>query len=286
MPTPRSEAIKNALDGSSNIRPILNDNERENRIDHYAVLSQVMQVGIDAYFDTPAAQTNTSQTHSLEELEATLRTEIHQSIIVVLESDAYAAHYQSLRTSQHQRSEAGNRWPDVSLNISAGIGTFLAVVSEVFHILQSRLGVEAASHPGNWRIVDRIAKLNMHAFAAFQETYLRKSKFENWSALIEQLEVGREGQIQFQAGYPGNAPIRTNIINKEGELKKTDYILDGSLPLGKLRNIAGYDSAIGCPVTFRPDTVSKLWGAYATEAYRIATTPATATTGDTVASPQ
>lgn len=283
MPTPRSESIISALEGRTDIRPIVDGEEMPNRIDHYAVLSQITNTSIENYLNDPTTKPILLDTTTIDDLKAALITDIHASTLRIIKLDEFAPHVSSLKNSQRQRAEAGNRWPDVSLNILAGTGTFVNVTSEVFAILESRLGVDAASHPKNWRIIDRIAKLNIHAFTAFQETYLKSHRFRNWSAFIDQLEVGRDGQIQFRAGYPGNASIRTNVIQKEAEWKKSDCLVDGSLPLGKLQDIPGYDSAIGCPVSFQPTIVEGLWNTYASHAHRIMTKPAIISSDDTEA---
>ena len=53
MATAKSEAVKKYMNGEATIRMPTTDPDLENRIDHYAVLSQIIDGGIQRYLSEP-----------------------------------------------------------------------------------------------------------------------------------------------------------------------------------------------------------------------------------------
>lgn len=282
MPTPRSESIYKAVHATTEIRPPVERNDIENKIDHYAVLSQVINEGVTRYIHEPQADSKLATATSTYDLEGILRGEVSDSILNTLTSDAFRAHFDSLHSSQTQRHMMdSSRWNDVALNILAGTTTFVHSFSHIHSMLQRHLGEAVASNPDNWRIADRIAKLEIHQFSAYYNTYL--TTFQNWSAMMEHFEITETRGVQFKAGYPGDALVPLPVTEQRPILENKDFALDGSQPLLAIKDM-DTSQAIGCPVTFTPDTVKNLWGLYVQHAHRILTTPAVASSGDIEAS--
>lgn len=275
MATPRSEAIVKARSGSSDIRPSLHKDSLENKIDHYAVLSQVINNGISDYLENPPENSQLYNARSLNDLSAALRGEVSDTIIQTLLSDTFKDHFDSLHESQMQRHAMDtSKWDDLMLNILAGTTTFVQNFSSIFSILQRHYGVEVASHPDNWRIADRLAKLEIHQLSAYTGRYLHE--FRNWPEMIEHIDVSSDGSAEFKAGYPGDARI---FIAAQYLSTPQDngpaYNLDGTPVLvpAQLKDM-DTSATIGCPVTFSPKIIKELWGVYTSHAHRILTEPA------------
>ncbi|HWT40688.1 MAG TPA: hypothetical protein VN081_05490 [Dongiaceae bacterium] len=283
MPTPRSESIYKALQGETEIRPPQTPYDVENKIDHFAVLSQVINHGVRMYIDHPPAETELATATSLDSLSGMLRGEVSDAILEALHSDTFAAHHKSLSESQNLRHTMNEgRWRDISMNILAGSTTFVSSFSYIFSMLMRHLGSDVAAHPDNWRIADRVAKLEIHQFSAYYTTYL--ATFQNWSAMMEHFEISSTNSVQFKNGYPANAPVPAVVAAGRARILETkDFMLDGSQPLVLVKDIET-SGAIGCPVTFSPEIIRDLWKLYATEAYRVVTTPPIANSGDIAAS--
>lgn len=285
MTTPRAEAIKKSGENVTIIRDYDSENPLENRIDHYAVLSQVINEGVRIFLSDEQLLSRTAQATSLPGLDAALRNSIYDATMSALKTAAFAAHAQALRESQEARAKDGSRDRDIGIHILSGAGTFIQTFSLLFHFLESRLGIEVASHKENWRLADRIAKLPMHAFMAYQETYLRHTRHHNWDELMAQLESGPQGGVRFRSGFPRNALVPESLTRPVTDSEPDDagFSLDGTVPLIPLHGVVDFETAIGCPVTFTQNNLRGLWSVYAMEAHRIKLTPAILPSDDTEA---
>ncbi len=286
MPTPRSESTEKALHHHSDIREPTSRYDAENKIDHYAVLSQIITSGIDRYLSNPDYQSALQDAHSIANLDVNLRIDIKQIVLLTLKDADFAAHHQSLITSVKQRrSFDESLWPTIENNLTAGVDTFVSSTSYVFDILRSRLNPNTAANPNNWHILDKLAKLNLTAFSAYFRTYL--PVHQNWSVFMSQLQESEDGSWKFSPGYPNNAPInKIAAENFVSSLSSGNLMLHNDLEKIALKDIQLDKVTIGCPVTFESGTVKKLWETYASQAHRILTTPAISSSGGNEASAQ
>lgn len=281
MPTPRSESIIKARKGETDIREPKSKYDNENKIDHYAVLSQVINAGIDTYLSNPDYHSPLLQAASHNELERALRSDIGDVILATLKDAAFTAHHESLVQSQSQRHQQhSGRHRDIEGSIMAGATTFTNTFTYI-HKALSRLGPEVAAHPDNWELADRIAKLNITSSYAYYSTYL--ATYENWPEFMNHTEVFNDGSVKFLPGYPGDAFVTEAVATNRRMLETKHFDVRGDEPLVAVKDIELSEDTIGCPVTFHPGTIKKLWAVYAEQAYRIDTTPAISNADDTEA---
>jgi len=286
MPTPRSEAIFKARSGDSSIRIPETLYDPQTKIDRYGVLGHVIEHGIHRYLDDPEVDENLMQITQLYRLQDRIKKDVNEILLSTLNTDAFKEHHQNLDAAQARLNTLGTyEKGDAETLIKAGVGTFMRSFSTIFAFLSSRFGPETAAHPGNWRLADHLAKLNLMAFSFFSDTYL--ANHEHWTELREMVEIAEDGSVQFSKGYPGNARAYLNphdplALLPDGHDQKDIEILKNL----KIKAIEEDRPTIGCPVTFQPDTLMKLWARYATHAYRIVAHPHQKTIDDTEAFPE
>lgn len=284
MPTPRSESIYKSVEGNTSIRSPFESGDLENKIDYFSVVAQVINNGVRQYLTEPPVDSGVVKTGSMRDLVDALKTEIGSAITGALTSEQFAEHFAALETSQRQRREFNPGRPkEISSAITAGTNTFVNSFTYIHDLLSRHFGEATASHPGNWRIADRIAKLEIHQFMAYHEIYL--ATFQNWSAAVEHLELANDDSLRFKPGYPEKAQVPLPVTESRKMLEHKDLLMDGSNPMVSLKDMPT-DQRIGCPVTFSPDIIKELWGLYAHHAHRILTTPAVSTADDTEAFPR
>jgi len=270
MPTPRSESITKARNGETTIHTPNHQYDIDNKIDHYAVLAQIINRGVDTYLDNPDYQEALQSAESLEDLQSSLRKDLETILLSTLESDSFITHHQSLVGSQAQRYTFDqNKWDNVKLTMLAGTSTFANSFTYLFKALQSTLGTEAASNPGNWQLADRLAKMNIKAFSIYYNTYLAMP--ENWMHFLEHVEIDKEDTIHFKPGYPGNAAVAVSATtdNPVHMYTRQDFDVSGVYPLIALKEVGLLEATIGCPVTFESSTTRKLWSTYIKQAQRV-----------------
>ncbi|UTX51625.1 hypothetical protein KI440_01595 [Candidatus Saccharibacteria bacterium TM7i] len=269
MTTPRSEAIMKFRSHESTIRPPQSADDIENRGDHYAVLAQVINTGVSEYLDGASGLQDTAAAETLKDVSATLSKKIQSSIFATLHSKSYAEHLANLTASQTRRVALDRaKWDTVELTIMAGTSTFINSAEGIFRMLNTTLGTEVAAHTDNWRILDKLAKLDIYRFSAYYNTYLTQP--DNWTHALEHLESSRSGGIEFVAGYPNNAEVPVAVTQKDrrGILTREDCDITNGQPTIALKDV-NIQPAIGCPVTFEPSIVRRLWGLYAESAQRV-----------------
>lgn len=277
MPTPRSESINKYLHHETDIRHPIKDGELANRVDHYAVLAQVIDYGVEHYLNT-VDENSFLNVPSLPRLASELRNDLSNVITTALDSPAFEEHFNSLHGSVQARQElSGNRWNDIKLSILAGSTTFADSFTYIFDVLQSRFNPEIAAHENNWQIADRLAKLNITQSQGYYGTYLTTHK--NWSKFIEQLDYSDTEGVRFKKGFPLNAYVTvTSVDRRKRMLDDNDFTLDGEIPVVQLKDLDP-NGAIGCPITFNQSNLKSLWRFYAHHAHRIVTTPLLASSG-------
>jgi len=285
MASSRGESIDKYRSRETSIRVPISENDNPNKIDHYAVLAQVIDQAVFDFCDDPGYNKSLYSAKTLIEVQERLRHDMEAVVLTALTSEQFINHHQSLSASQEQRVKIDSaKWSNIEQNIAAGSTTFANSFSYLFSILQSHLGTDTASHPDNWRLLDRIAKLNINAFSAYYTTYL--SNRDNWTAFIDQIELTSNGGVQFKPGFPKEAPISVVSTSYYARiLTNVDLRIDGTTPLMQLKDVELSDDTIGCPVTFCNENLKKLWEIYASQAYRV-TNEQALSSGDTEASAQ
>ncbi len=285
MPTPRSESIEKARDENTVIREPTAEDDSENKIDHYSVLSQVINSGVDRYLSNPEYHSSIQKATSIYNLDANLGADIEQVVLATLKDEEFKAHHESLITSAEQRLfHNPNSFKTIDKNIIAGIKTFVSSTSYLFHITSTKIGPEVASNKDNWTILDKLAKLNLSAFSAYYRTYF--ITHENYSRFLFQTKISENGGLAFKKGYPKNAPVNYQSTPAfKGMVNKQSYILNEGRPVTLTKDVPLSHVTVGCPITFEPEVIQKLWNIYADQAYRIFTTPAVSP-GDIEASHQ
>lgn len=264
MATPRSEAYLKSRDSEDTIRDPAAESVAGNKIDHYGVLSPIVNSGIEFYLSTPWRYEELESTDSFASLEATLADGITQSINAYVSSKDLEERIQKLDASQFSRYVLRlTTFEDTQRSIAAGNKTFISIFSKMFHILK-RISTETASDPNNWKIVYKLSMLNLDHLRPYFSTYLAES--QNWSGIFDHLEVSESGGVAFKPGFPGLAKIPVNKHkNSPVELAEDESIL--------LRDIEISSPTIGCPISFKPANVQALWTLYAHNAKRLSLPP-------------
>jgi len=286
MPTPRSEAIFKARAGDSSIRIPETLYDPQTKIDRYGVLGHLIEHGMDLYLDDPEIDTNLMQITQIYRLQDRIKKDVKEVILDTLKNDAFQEHHKNLNAAQARLNTLGTyEKRDAETLIEAGVGTFMRSFSTLFAFISSRFGPETAAHPGNWKLSDHLAKLNLMAFSFFSDTYL--ANHEHWSELREMIEIAEDGSVQFLKGYPGEAlaylnPYEPLALLPDGHDQKNIEILKNL----KIKDLEEDRPTIGCPVTFKSGTLMKLWTRYAAHAYRIVASPQQKTIDDTEAFPE
>jgi len=284
MPTPRSEALQYYRSGATSIRTPESAHDPINKQEHFAVLAQVIDVGIAHYLTDLYTPAIFAEAKSLPTLTDIFRTEINNVLVNTLESKAFKDHFMSLHESQISRHQLlPYRWNDIKDTIRAGATTFSNSFEYIFDFLKRHYGIQMAGSPENWRIADRLAKLDIDQFAAYYTTYL--TEFQNWPFVIDHLRKTPEGGLRFKPGYPEEAYVTEKIADPASRIIETkDFMLDGSQPLVQIKDVPSRDGAVGCPVTFSPQTIKSLWQLYAAHAHHLVTTPPVTSSDDSEAS--
>ena len=276
MATLRSESAAKARSGNGEIRLATDDSIIENKIDHFGVLAQIIDHGVIDYFKKLPDGSELEMATSLNQLAGTLRGDVSDTVIQTLLSDEFTTHFDNLHNSQLSRHEIGaSRWDDVLLSIVAGTTTFMHTFSHIFSLIQRHYDLDTAAHPGNWRIADRLAKLELHQMSAYYTTYVEN--FRHWPAMIEHLAQSDEGGVKFRAGFPDNALVTvpaSKLSNPDDYYSDPDLAPNQVFVTAKIKDM-DKSEGIGCPVTFSPEVIRGLWSLYAHHAHRILTTPAT-----------
>lgn len=269
--TPRAEAIIKAGHGETTIRKPEVENDTENKIDHSAVLSQVINSGIDRYLSDSEYHLLLQETHSIRHLDANLKFDLRQVILATLKDASFSAHHHSLIESTQARQELqDDSWSSVDAEIKGGVDTYVDAASRIFDFFKSRFGVEEAIHENNWRLLDKLAKLNVDQFAPYRTTYL--VIHQNFSHFREQVKENEDGGFRFLPGFPLNAPVtKASLVSNKGLRNSTEFILNEQNETILLKDIPLRKVTTGCPITFKRDTVIKLWDVYRAQAYRLAT---------------
>lgn len=287
MENPRAESVIKSHRGETDIRlPRKGGDSLPNHIDHYAVLSQVINAGVTAFLHDQPTLLAVQGIRRHFDLDTAIEKSLNEAIIDTFESRQFSRHRMSLEASQSRRYELGLSYSiDVGTDIKNGVGTSINTFSNIYSILSSRINPEVAAHPDNWHLSDRIAKLSLRALTIYSATYL--GRHENWSHFIEQTRIAPHGAVQFVSGYPWDAKVSHPFMNGEkGFRDPSIFKLDDSQPLIRLRDTSEYNSKIGCPVTFKNKNLSGLWRVYANQSYRIDTVPPNVSLGDSEASAQ
>jgi hypothetical protein len=266
MPTDRSEAIAKYRSHDATIRSPEQSSEA-NRIDHYGVLGQVINEAVTRYLDSPQTM-DLDKTSSHHELSSELSKAINQFIRVVMTLDEFTPHAHSLDESQYLRHFHDDaKWDRIERSIEAGTNTFVNTFEYITAAL-SRLGDETATHPENWRVADKIAKLNIIQFSAYYSTYL--TEYQNWPAMMDHLEINTHGGVSFRPGFPNKARVNPRSLDRtKGFLTHDDFDISADSETIELADIALLEPTIGCPVTFNPENIKRLWEVYSHHVRRL-----------------
>lgn len=267
MTTPRAEAIKKSRSDDISIRePHIND-ERDNKVDHYGVLGRLIRHGTHSFLADEQAILSLQDAQNLNELGHIIQASIAEHIAQSARTPGLADALVQLGISQHQRSQIDtDRHGEIEGNLNSGLETFVELFKKLVTILDEAYGKELATHPENWRIADRIAKLHSERSSVYQTTYLHTR--ENRSLFLNQLEPAPGGGLQFSAHFPNTAEISVWVTRENYKflLCTEDIVISDEQDTIRLIDVPVDNPEIGCPITFDNATLKALWGVFSSTA--------------------
>lgn len=286
MTTPRAESIEKYHSGEPTIRPPKGQYDGENKIDHYGVLAQIVDRGVTEFITHGYSPESFLEAQSLPDLSHLFEAAVREAVLGALESDQFVEHFAQLHASQEARHLLDSkRWWDIKFTIRAGTDTFISSFDLIFRALLDQKDPDTAARPESWKIADRLAKLPIQQFTAYRDMYLTEP--HNWPMMLDHLEPSVSGAYNFKQGYPGNAVVPKILANPEATvLSEKDFHLGAPEDAITIKDIPAYDGQIGCPITFRPDTLKNLWHLYSAHAHHIVTTWPEANTDGSEAFPR
>lgn len=262
MQTPRAESIQKSLHAHTAISS-LESNEAAHKIDRFAVISQIIEPGVQELLATPVFYSLLDSAESKRELHTRMQNCLYESILYSLHSSPFADHLASLNESQVERYKANKSWsPEPKDSVLAGVSTFMSTFENVFDIFERAYGTEFAAHSDHWKISDKIAKLNVLHSSLYSSTFLHNS--QNWTKTIDHFELDLNGNgMKFKAGYPLAAKVPVALTaSKNALLTRDDFTITKNSNLVHISDIPADGVTVGCPITFTNATLKDLWSVY------------------------
>lgn len=268
MDSPRPQSIR------SSRYPNFHFDETEagelNKIDRFAALAKVIEPAISTFLSMPETQEFVDTVQERRVLDGFMMNTIYGVLKDSISNDTFSYIHDRLNEHQQARFDAHKSWaPEYHNVLLAGASTFVNNTSNVFSLLERAYGPKTAAHPNNWRIIDKLARMNVRHQAAYSQIYLSESI--NWTHTISHFTPDTvRGGIQFVAGYPTLASVpKISVDPRQRMLGREDLMVRNATDFINISSIKIDEATIGCPVTFQNQSLIKLWSLYATARERM-----------------
>lgn len=232
---------------------------------HYGYLGKFLHAGVEEFFNlNDTADRRIPTAISDNRLRHTMIEKLCEAFSMVRDHSDMRDIFDQLDASQYQRYLLNPAKYDAILdNMRSGSTTFVNSASSLYDRLEEILPGNDRAIVDAWRVLNDIARLNIHQFLAFRTTYLEapmneEDEFSFAGLLVTDPNDASGEPPRFLPSMPEEAAIPMHALDAHVSIPLHNPAGDETICLADIMG----DSTIGCPVTFSPEDVKRLWEFY------------------------